>query len=282
MRSLVADLGAFLLGIPWRRMGLWLLKAKVWMIAFMKPLGVWGVLGLAMVDSAAIPLPFMDPLIVSYGVQDHAKLVIYCLMAAIGSAVGSMLPYYVGRAGGELFLLKRINRERYERLRDRFEKQEFLAIMLPAMCPPPMPVKLFELAAGVFEMRPASYFLAIASGKFLRFTIESLLVIVYGPAVLGLALRAVRGTPGGGVVRVGAGDCGAGGVGAAQGIRPQAASGAAGGGGAGGGRERRPVMGWMEEEPGSSCFADGVERGQQQRQPQIPYGMTTNNGFHPP
>ena len=174
-------------------MGLWLLKAKVWMIAFMKPLGVWGVLGLAMVDSAAIPLPFMDPLIVSYGVQDHAKLVIYCLMAAIGSAVGSMLPYYVGRAGGELFLLKRINRERYERLRDRFEKQEFLAIMLPAMCPPPMPVKLFELAAGVFEMRPASYFLAIASGKFLRFTIESLLVIVYGPAVLGLALRAVRG-----------------------------------------------------------------------------------------
>ena len=174
-------------------MGLWLLKAKVWIIAFMKPLGVWGVLGLAMVDSAAIPLPFMDPLIVSYGVQDHAKLVIYCFMAAVGSAVGSMLPYYVGRAGGELFLLKRINRERYERLRDRFEKQEFLAIMLPAMCPPPMPVKLFELAAGVFEMRPASYFLAIATGKFLRFTIESVLVVVYGPAVLQLALRAVRG-----------------------------------------------------------------------------------------
>jgi membrane protein YqaA with SNARE-associated domain len=179
-------------GIPWKKIGLWLVKAKFWVVAVMKPLGVWGILGLSLVDSAAIPLPFMDPLIVSYGVADHRKLVIYCLMAALGSAIGSMLPYYLGRAGGELFLLKRINRARYEALRNRFEKQEFLAIMLPAMCPPPMPVKVFELAAGVFEMRVASYFLAIASGKFLRFLIESILVIVYGPAVLSLGLHAIR------------------------------------------------------------------------------------------
>lgn len=185
-------LGVFLAGIPWAKIGAWLLRAKVWMLAVMKPLGVWGILGMSMVDSAAIPLPFLDPLIVSYGVQDHRKFVLYCLMAAVGSAIGSMLPYYLGRAGGELFLLKRINRERYERLRDRFEKQEFLAIMLPAMCPPPMPVKLFELAAGVFEMRPVSYFLAITTGKFIRFMVESILVIVYGPAVLGIALNAVR------------------------------------------------------------------------------------------
>ena len=179
-------------GIPWKKIGLWLVKAKFWVVAVMKPLGVWGILGLSMVDSAAIPLPFLDPLIVSYGVADHKKMVIYCFMAAVGSAMGSMLPYYLGRAGGELFLLKRINRARYEALRNRFERQEFLAIMLPAMCPPPMPVKIFELAAGVFEMRPLSYFMAIASGKFLRFLIESILVIVYGPAVLSIGLQAIR------------------------------------------------------------------------------------------
>ncbi len=180
------------MGIPWAKMWGWLVKAKVWMLLVMKPLGVWGILGLCLVDSASIPLPFLDPLIVSYGVNDHKKMLLYTLFAAVGSAMGSMLPYYVGRAGGELFLLKRINRERYEKLRDRFEKQEFLAIMLPAMCPPPMPVKLFELAAGVFEMRPLMYFLAIASGKFVRFTVESVLVIVYGPAVLEMTLHAVR------------------------------------------------------------------------------------------
>jgi membrane protein YqaA with SNARE-associated domain len=180
------------LGIPWKKIGLWLMKAKFWLLAVLKPLGVFGILGLAIIDSSSMPLPFLDPLVVSYGAADHKKAFLYCLMAALGSAIGSMVPYYLGRAGGELFLLKRINRERYERLRDRFEKQEFLAIMLPAMCPPPMPVKLFELAAGVFEMRPASYFLAIASGKFVRFLIESILVIVYGPAILETSLRMVH------------------------------------------------------------------------------------------
>jgi membrane protein YqaA with SNARE-associated domain len=178
-----------LAGVPWAKIGIWIHKSGLWMVALLKPLGMWGILLLSLVDSASIPLPFLDPLIVSYGVQNHAGTILYCLMGAIGSATGSMLPYFVGRAGGELFLLKRINRERYEQLRDRFEKQEFLAIMLPAMCPPPMPVKLFELAAGVFEMRPVSYFLAIASGKFLRFMVESILVIVYGPAILADALH---------------------------------------------------------------------------------------------
>ena len=185
----LATLAAVLLKIPWAKFGAWLLKAKLWIVALLKPFGMWGLLGLSLVDSAAVPLPFLDPLVVSYGVGNHAKAVLYCFAAAIGSAIGSLLPYYLGRAGGELFLLKRINRERYERMRDRFEKQEFLAIMLPAMCPPPMPVKLFELGAGVFEMRVSSYFLAIASGKFVRFMIESILVIVYGPEILTEALH---------------------------------------------------------------------------------------------
>ena len=63
-----------------------------------------------------------------------------------------LLPYILGRAGGELFLLKRVNRERYDRLRIRFEKQEFLAMAIPSMLPPPTPWKLFVFAAGVFEM----------------------------------------------------------------------------------------------------------------------------------
>ena len=188
----MSSLALILAGIPWKKMWGGFMKGEFWLLALLKPLGAWGILGLSLIDSASIPLPCLDPLIVSNGVQNHAGAILYCLMGAVGSAIGSMLPYYLGRAGGELFLLKRINRERYEQLRDRFEKQEFLAIMLPAMCPPPMPVKVFELAAGVFEMRAISYFLAILSGKFLRFMIESILVIIYGPAILTTTLRLIH------------------------------------------------------------------------------------------
>jgi membrane protein YqaA with SNARE-associated domain len=161
------------------------------MLAVMKPLGVWGIGGLAVIDSAAIPVP-IDALLIDYVANDHTKFLLYCFMGALGSAVGSLLPYYLGRAGGELFLLKRINRQRYEQMRDRFEKQEFLAIMVPAMMPPPMPVKLFEFAAGVFEMKPLWFFMAILVGKFVRFLIWAIITITYGPAILSTMSHAIR------------------------------------------------------------------------------------------
>ncbi len=161
----------------------WLKRWNLALLALLKPLGFWGIGIIALVDSAAIPMP-LDPMVVDYVANDHPRALLYCFMAALGSAVGSLLPFYLGRAGGELFLLKRINRQRYEKLRDRFEKQEFLAIMLPAMAPPPFPVKLFELAAGVFEMRPLVYFSAIFLGKLVRFVAVSFLIIFFGQRIL--------------------------------------------------------------------------------------------------
>ncbi len=161
------------------------------LLALLKPLGAGGLCLLAVIDSAAIPIP-IDALLIDYVVQDHAKFVLYAFMAALGSAIGSLLPFYLGRAGGELFLLKRINRKRYEQLRDRFERQEFLAIMIPAMMPPPMPVKLFEFAAGVFEMKTVSFFCAILLGKFVRFLIWAVITILYGPAILSTITSTIR------------------------------------------------------------------------------------------
>ena len=153
-------------------------------MATLKPLGIWGLGGLALIDSALVPLPTsMDGAVIGYVAVDHSKFLLYCLMAAAASAIGSLVPYYVGRAGGELFLLKRINRQRYERMRDRFENQEFLAIMIPAMMPPPMPIKLFEFGAGVFEMRPVRFALAIFTGKLIQFLVCSIITILYGPAI---------------------------------------------------------------------------------------------------
>jgi membrane protein YqaA with SNARE-associated domain len=134
----------------------------------------------------------MDGAVIGYVASDHRKFLLYCLMAAFASALGSLVPYYVGRAGGELFLLKRINRARYERMRDRFEEQEFLAIMIPAMCPPPMPIKLFEFAAGVFEMKPLRFAMAIFTGKMIQFLFFSLITVFYGPEIAHAARHAVH------------------------------------------------------------------------------------------
>ena len=160
-------------------------KVSTTLLAVLKPFGIWGVGGLALIDSALIPIPVsMDGVVIGYVAQNHGRFLLYCLIAAAASSIGSLVPFYIGRAGGELFLLKRINRERYERIRDRFERQEFFAIMIPAMLPPPTPLKLFEFAAGVFEMKPVAFVLAIFTGKFIQFLVCSLLTIWFGPALL--------------------------------------------------------------------------------------------------
>ena len=159
-------------------------KAGAALIAVLSPFGIWGLAGLAFIDAALFPLPTtMDGAVIGYVALDHQKFLLYCLVAAAATTLGSLIPYYVGRAGGEIFLLKRINRERYEKMRDRFAAQEFLAIMIPAMCPPPMPFKLFEIGAGVFEMRPQRYAVAVFTGKMIQFLVCALITIYFGPTI---------------------------------------------------------------------------------------------------
>ena len=154
-------------------------------MALLKPLGVWGLGGLAFIDAGLFPVPpAFDLVLIGYVAANHSKLVLYCFTAALGSALGSLIPYYIGRAGGELFLLKRINRERYEQLRDRFARQEFFVIAIPAMMPPPFPLKFFEFAAGVFEMKPLPFAAAIFTGKFIRFLLFSIVTVLYGSAIV--------------------------------------------------------------------------------------------------
>jgi membrane protein DedA with SNARE-associated domain len=57
--------------------------------------------------------------------------------------------------------------------------------MFPAMLPPPTPFKLFVLSAGVAEMRFGHFLAAIFFGRLLRFSLVSLIVIRYGPQILG-------------------------------------------------------------------------------------------------
>jgi membrane protein YqaA with SNARE-associated domain len=158
------------------------LKYTAWLAA-LKTLGAWGVFIISILDSAAFGVP-MDPLVAGYVYANPHKAWLYCLAGALGSALGSLVPYGLGRAGGELFLLKRINEARLKRIRDRFERQEFLALMVPAMLPPPTPFKLLVFSAGVFEMKPVAFLLAIISGRLVRFGLLSALTVIFGREIV--------------------------------------------------------------------------------------------------
>ena len=151
-------------------------------------LGVWGVAAVAVLDSSSIPVP-IDAVIALYVWNDKRHFWLYCLVAGAGSAVGGLLPYWLGRAGGELFLLKRVNRARFDQLRHRFESKEFLAVLIPSMMPPPTPWKVFVFAAGVFKMPVVNFLIAVTAGRFVRWFALSLLVLKLGPGAVDLIAR---------------------------------------------------------------------------------------------
>ncbi len=157
-----------------------LAKYTAFLWAALQPLGAWGVLVFAAVDASLLGMP-LDLIVASYVYAAPRRFWIYVLMAAIGSALGSVVIYLIGYAGGELLLHRRMSKARYERIRRSFDRHEFLALMLPAILPPPFPFKLVVLSAAAFEMNFVRFLLAIFAGRLVRFAILAVLTIRFGP-----------------------------------------------------------------------------------------------------
>jgi len=162
-----------------------LARYTAWMLGMMKLLGIWGVLVIAFADSALLGMP-VDFVVATYVYQDRQHLLIYVAMASLGSALGSIPLYIIGYLGGERVLRKRISEARFLKIHRSFEAHEFWALMFPGMLPPPMPFKIFVLGAAVFEMRFRDFLVAIFLGRFVRFGVLSVLVLWFGPQVVGL------------------------------------------------------------------------------------------------
>jgi membrane protein YqaA with SNARE-associated domain len=151
--------------------------------AILKPLGIWGVFTVAALDGAALGLP-MDVVVGGYVAQNHGLWFAYVLMAASGSALGSLAVYAIGYAGGEELLKKRVSARRFERLHAAFERHPFWSLMFPAMLPPPTPFKAFALGAAVAEMSIGHFLLAIFLGRLVRFLLLAILVLEFGLGVV--------------------------------------------------------------------------------------------------
>ncbi len=161
------------------------------LLAFLKPLGFWGVGVLAAIDASSLAIP-MDLVIAGYVWGDRRHFWVYAVVAALGAAIGALVPFYIGRAGGELFLLGRVQRSKYEQMRARFDRHHWFAVAVPAAMPPPFPFKLFAFGAGVFDMRVLPYMGAVLAGRFVHYMMTAVLVFYFGPQIMDAVVHGAR------------------------------------------------------------------------------------------
>ena len=160
--------------------------------AFALAIGGPGLFLIAFLDSSFISLPQINDLLVVLMVTRNKPLMpYYAAMATLGSVAGCYVIYYLAERGGEAFLRKRLRAGHIERAMALYRRHGLLALMIPALLPPPAPFKLFVLMAGVAGVRPLHFVVAIAVARGLRYLLVGLLAIWYGD--LALELMRTRG-----------------------------------------------------------------------------------------
>jgi membrane protein YqaA with SNARE-associated domain len=147
---------------------------------WLRALGTLGVFSISLIDSAMIPLPSGPDLsLIVLSTLRPAWMPIYVAAATLGSAIGSTFLYSIARRGG-MRALRGVSPERRERVESLLGRYDLLAVMVPAILPPPFPFKLFVLSAGVFKLRTGRFMTAIIIGRTIRFLIEGILAIELG------------------------------------------------------------------------------------------------------
>jgi membrane protein YqaA with SNARE-associated domain len=155
--------------------------------AFAIGLGGPGLFGIAFLDSSFLSLPQINDLLVVLMVtQNKPWMVYYAAMATAGSVAGCYTLYYLADKGGEAFLRKRMTPGNLARAMAAYKRNGLMALMIPALLPPPAPFKLFVLAAGVAKVRPVQFVTAIAIARGARYLALGVLAIYYGDSALEL------------------------------------------------------------------------------------------------
>lgn len=156
-----------------------------WVRGFALALGGPGLFVIAFLDSSFLSFPeVVDLLLVVMVTRHPERMLYYATMATAGSIIGCFVLFSLARKGGEAFLRKRVSAGHVDRGMRTFQKYGLFAVAVPSILPPPVPFKMFVLAAGVAGVRPAQFLAAIAIGRGVRYFGEGLLAVWYGEAAL--------------------------------------------------------------------------------------------------
>ena len=158
-----------------------------WVYGFALGIGGPGLFTVAFLDSSFLSLPQINDILVVLMVTQHKGwMLYYAAMATLGSVAGCYVIYALALKGGEAFLKRRLRAGHAERALALYQRHGLLALMVPALLPPPAPFKLFVLMAGVARVRPLQFVVAVAVSRGVRYLVLGVLAIWYGDAALEL------------------------------------------------------------------------------------------------
>ena len=140
---------------------------------------------LAIGDSSFLSVPEANDVLIvvlSAG-KSWANMAYFVSFTIMGSVIGCLILYMIGRKGGNPILRRKFSQQKIERAEKLFERYGILTVIIPSIIPPPMPFKIFVLSAGVFRLKVWEFLLAVIIGRTIRYSMWGILAVLYGNTV---------------------------------------------------------------------------------------------------
>jgi len=148
-------------------------------------LGILGLFAVAVIDSSVIPLPLpgSTDLLLLWLVSNSGNPWLLAPCAVAGSIVGGYTSWAAGRKGGEAALRRHVPARLLRRIVGWVERHRILAVFLPALLPPPIPLLPFALAAGALGVSRKRFLTVYGAARSLRYSLGAWLGVAFGPEI---------------------------------------------------------------------------------------------------
>jgi membrane protein YqaA with SNARE-associated domain len=154
-------------------------------------LGIFGIFGVAFLDSAPflLPIPGSTDLLILIFAAHHENAILLAAAAVLGSLFGGYVTWETGKRGGDPMLDRYVPRRIRSRVKRWTKAHGTLTVLMAALLPPPVPLLPFLLAAGALGVSRRQFLVALATARILRYGGEAALGATYGHEILRLWSR---------------------------------------------------------------------------------------------
>lgn len=161
-------------------------SSLLWAEQMLLPYGEGGLFLLAFAESSFFPIP-PDALLIPLALLVPSLAIYYALITTIGSVLGAVAGYYLGKTGRKVKTINSIfQKNSIKRVESYFKKYGAWAVGISAFTP--IPYKIFTILAGMIRVNLPKFVIASIIGRGARFLIEAVVIMFYGEQILGFLI----------------------------------------------------------------------------------------------
>jgi len=145
-------------------------------------LGLPGLFVVSALDASIIPLPIpgTTDLLLLWLVSHSGNPWLLVLCAVAGSMAGGYTTWHIGHKGGEAALHRYVPARLLDPVCRWAKRHPMLAVFVPSVLPPPIPLSPFLLASGALSVPLPRFLATFSAARSVRYSIVAWLGVTYG------------------------------------------------------------------------------------------------------